>query len=104
MDTKVTAMLALIFLIVLIIIVVVGLSYNPAPAEIIMRVPEKSAADLLMEKTRTRSLPNNSSMTPSNRNQLSPASIASSTNSPWEVLDKMREERKGRDVRQQAGI
>lgn len=104
MDNKVSAMLALIFLIILIIIVVVGLSYNPSPAEIILKPREKTATELLMEKTRCRSLPSGSSMTPTNRNQLSPASVVSSTSSPWEALDKMRDERKGRDINQQVGI
>ena len=115
MNNKVTAMLALIFLIVLVIIVIVGLSYNPAPAEIVRTHQEKSASDLLMEKTKCRSLSPNtnmstptrsqlspvsdaSSMTPPVRTQLSPVSVASSTNSPWEVLEKMREEKKARDL------
>jgi hypothetical protein len=102
MSNKVTAMLAFIFLIVLIIIVVVGLSFNPAPAEIVRQCQEKSATDLLLEKTKCRSLSpdsrsSESSMTPSVRNQLSPISVASSTNSPWEALEKMRADKKERD-------
>lgn len=96
MDNKVTSMFALILLFILIIIVIVGLSWNPAPAEIVVK--PQTASQLLMEKTKNRVLPPNSSMSPSTRNQLSPNSVTSNTASPWEALDKMREERKEREL------
>lgn len=97
MASKGTAIVAFILLIALVIIVVVGLSWNPSPAEVcVTKKCEMTAAEILCQREKDKRQCN-SGMTPPVRCQLSPESVASSSNSPWEALDKMRCERQERN-------
>lgn len=93
MENKSTAIYALIFLIILMICIVVAFWYNPTPVEIVKEHPQKSPAELLAERVKSRSSPSKFNLTPQNRASLSPASDSSFNNDPWNALDRVDNER-----------
>lgn len=88
-----TAIIALIFIFIVVVCIAVALSYNPAPAVVVKEPCNKTAAELLAERVRSRSTPSKSKMTPPSRASGSPFSDASSNNDPWTVLDRLDNER-----------